>query len=51
VRVPSVNFVEHDLEGHVAAKPRIGRPIHLAHATCAKRRDDLIGSERATWNE
>ena len=39
------NAAGKDLDRHVAAEPRVPRPIHLAHASGADRREDLVGTE------
>ena len=37
-------FGQH-LECHFTPEPRVLRPIHLAHAACAERRDDLVRAQ------
>ena len=42
-----------NLQRHVAAEPRIARPIDLAHSARAQRRDDFVRSEaraRSEWH-
>ena len=34
-----------DLDRDVAPESRIFRPLHLSHATCADRREDLVGTQ------
>jgi len=34
-----------NLDGHVAIQPWIARAIHVPHAACAERSDDLVMSE------
>ena len=34
-----------DLDGDVALEPRVARPVDLAHAARADRRDDLVRAE------
>ena len=41
-------LVAEDLQRDVAMEPRVTRAIHLAHPTCAERRDNLVGTKRTT---
>jgi hypothetical protein len=38
--------VRQDLQGHVAVQSRVKHAIDLAHAACAQRCDDFVGTER-----
>ncbi len=40
-----------DLDGNVTSQARILGPIHLAHAACPKRRDDLVRAEFAAGGQ
>ena len=40
-----------DLDRDLALQPRVARTIHLAHPTCAKKRQDLVGSEAGASRE
>ena len=40
-----------DLDRHLAIEPRVSGAIHLAHATSAERREDLVGGEPRTRSE
>ena len=40
-----------DFDGNGAVKPGVARPIDVAHATGANRRDDLIGSQTGSRNQ
>src|SRR5215207_3362163 len=40
-----------DLQGHVAIEFGVARAIHLAHASGADGRDDLVGAESCSWGE
>src|SRR6516165_9793532 len=43
--------IREDLEGNVAFQSRIARPIHLAHAAGAERRQNLISAEPSACHE
>lgn len=40
-----------DLDRNLAVQPLVARPVDLAHAPGANRRDDLIGAKNAGWDE
>jgi hypothetical protein len=40
-----------DLDRNIAPQSRVARPVHLAHAARAQRRDDLIWTECGTGFE
>ncbi len=40
-----------NLDRHLAAEPRIQRPVHLAHPACPQRRQDLVRTELRTGSE
>ena len=42
---------EHDLDGHVAPEARIARPVDLAHAACAERRQDFVRAQACAGRE
>ena len=42
------HFIAEDLQGDFAAKARIPRAIHLAHAASVKRSDDFIAANPLT---
>jgi hypothetical protein len=37
-----------NFDRHIAPKPRIARAIHLAHATGAEQREDLVRAQTCT---
>jgi hypothetical protein len=39
-----------DFERNDAIQPRVSCSIHLSHAACAERRDNLIWTELLTWS-
>ena len=43
--------VRQDLQGDVAIELRVASAIHLAHATGANGRDDLVRAESGSWGE
>jgi hypothetical protein len=43
--------VRQDLQGDVAIELRVASAIHLAHATGADGRDDLVRAESGSWGE
>ena len=44
-------MLRQDLDRDGALEPRVPRPVHLAHAAGADRREDLVGAETRSGGE
>ena len=43
--------VGQDFDRHIAAEPRVARPVHLAHSTGAEGRNDLVRAKACAGGE
>ena len=43
--------IRKDLERHLAAQLGVSRAIHLTHAACAERRDDVVAAEACAGHQ